>query len=352
MSKVKQLNFENQTLYCGLDVHKSNWKVNLRLGGIDLGGFSQNPDPTLLVQHCHKNYPGAKVKVAYEAGFSGFGIYRSLKQQGLDCIVVNAADIPCSDKERKRKDDKRDARKICRELADGSLQGIYVPSEQLQHLRSLVRLRYRIVKDHVKCKNRIKHLLLFSGININAEERWNKKYVAELDKYKDETNLGVCLTLALDQYKQTRDLLKRATMALRSLAHQEPYAHLQQYLQSIDGVGLITGMVIQSEIQDIYRFKTLDKLCDYAGFVPDISSSDERITIRGITHRCNQFLREALIESSWMLIRKDPAMLMKYQYYKMRMGSNKAIIRIGKHLLARIRHVWIHQKVYQRGVVG
>ncbi|MBA3675427.1 MAG: transposase [Chitinophagaceae bacterium] len=111
-------------------------------------------------------------------------------------------------------------------------------------------------------------------------------------------------------------------------------------------------MVIQTELQDIYRFKTLDSLCDYAGFVPDISSSNDIVKIKGITHRCNEFLREAIIESSWMMIRKDPAMLMKYKEYRRTMKENKAIIRIGKHLLSRIRHVWKNKIEYQRGVVG
>ncbi len=111
-------------------------------------------------------------------------------------------------------------------------------------------------------------------------------------------------------------------------------------------------MVIQTELQDIYRFKTLDSLCDYAGFVPDISSSNDIVKIKGITHRCNGFLREAIIESSWMMIRKDPAMLMKYKEYRRTMKENKAIIRIGKHLLSRIRHVWKNKIEYQRGVVA
>ena len=110
-------------------------------------------------------------------------------------------------------------------------------------------------------------------------------------------------------------------------------------------------MAIQTELQDIYRFKTLDSLCDYAGFVPDIRSSNDITVIKGVTHRCNEFLREVIVESSWMLIRKDPAMLMKYKEYKRRMKENKAIIRIGKHLLSRIRYVWKNKIEYEKGVV-
>ncbi len=318
MSKVKQLDFKGETIYCGLDAHKTNWKINMRMGAVELTGFSQNPDAGLLAGYCRKHYPGAEVKVVYEAGFCGFGIQRSLTELGIDCMVVNAADVPSSDKERKRKDDKRDARKLSRELAEGSLGAIYIPDIEMEQARTLVRQRYRLVQDQTRCKNRIKHMLMFSGVKLNIEqERWSQKYVRALEKVECKTpGLKMALQLALEEY------------------------------------GLLNGMVIQTELQDIGRFRTLDCLCDYAGLVPDIKSSDDRTVVKGITHRCNEFLREALIESSWTLVRKDPAMLMKYNEYRRRMNKNKAIIRIGKHLLSRIRYVWKNQTAYERGVVG
>lgn len=354
MNKVNRLSFAGQTIYCGLDAHKTNWKINCRMDDMEISSFSQNADTSLLKKHMAKNYPDAKIKVVYEAGFCGFGIQRSLKEAGIECIVVNAADVPTTDKERKRKDDKRDARKLCRELADGSLSAIYVPETSMEHARSLVRQRSRLVKDQTRCKNRIKHLLMFSGLAAKSgEERWSQKYINELLGLDCGTpELKSALYLAIEEYKYIRKVLKEATVFIKNLSKQDPFATVQKYLQSIDGIGVINGMVLQTELQDIDRFKTLDRLCDYAGLVPDISSSNDITKIKGITHRCNGFVREAIIESSWMLIRKDPAMLMKYREYKRRMKENKAIIRIGKHLLSRIRYVWKNKIKYERGVVA
>jgi transposase len=354
MNKVKQLCFEGETISVGLDAHKTNWKINSRMGNMELAGFSQNPDAGLLSKYFKKNYPGAKIRVVYEAGFCGFGIQRSLTKLGMECIVVHAADVPASDKERKRKDDKRDARKLSRELAEGSLKAIYIPEQMMEHARSLVRQRYRLVQDQTRCKNRIRHLLMFSGVEAaGIQDRWSQKYVKNLQELECVTGaLRSTLHLGIEEYLQVRRLLKDATLAIRKLSKEEPFLSVQEFLQSIDGIGLITGMLVQTEIQDIYRFKTLDSLCDYCGLVPDIYSSDEKKVIKGITPRCNEFLREAIIESSWILIRKDPAMLMKYNEYKRRMNENKAIIRIGKHLLSRIRYVWKNRKKYERGIVG
>ncbi len=53
-----------------------------------------------------------------------------------------------------------------------------------------------------------------------------------------------------------------------------------------------------------------------------------------------------------MVIRQDPAMLMIYKDYCKRMHKNKAIVRVAKHLLARIRFVLKEQKKYVEGVIS
>lgn len=353
MNKSKELNFEGKTIYCGLDVHKTNWKINFGMDQMELGGFSQNPKPALLKDYFKKNYPGASLKVVYEAGFSGFGTQRSLTDLGIDCIVVNAADVASKDKERKRKDDKRDARKLRRELEGGRLEPIFIPAMISEHDRTLVRTRHQLVKDQTRSKNRIRHLLMFSGAPLEIQQqRWSLKYLKQVEEMEFGTpSLKHALAFEIQHYKATRALIKEATLAIKMLSREPGYAEVQPYLQSIDGVGIINGMVIQTEIQDMRRFKSLDSLCDYAGFVPDISSTNDKIKIKGVTKRCNEYLREAIIESSWMVIRKDPAMLMKYNEYRKRMNENKAIIRIGKHLLSRIRYVWNNKVMYQRGIM-
>lgn len=304
MRKVKQLSFAGKTIYCGLDAHKTNWKINGRMDGLEIAAFSQNPDVLLLKQHFEKNYPGAALKVVYEAGFCGFEIQRSLTALGIDCRVVNAADVPSSDKDRKRKDDKRDARKLSAELSKGNLKGIYIPDKQMEHARALLRQRHRLVKDQTRCVNRIKHLLLSKGVGV--EGRFNKMSLLYIQKLQQldcgSALLKTSLHYALEQYLQVRKIIKNITVDIKKMSQTEPFAKVQSILKSIAGVGLINGLIIQTEICDIARFKRLDSLCDYAGFVPDIYSSNDRQVIRGISKRGNEFLREAIIESSWILI--------------------------------------------------
>jgi len=353
MNKIKQLNFVGKVIYCGLDVHKTNWKINAKMEGLEVAAFSQNPDPLVLKNYMDRNYPGAELKVVYEAGFCGFEIQRSLTSLGVECIVVNPADVPSGDKDRKRKDDKRDARKLSTELSNGNLKGIYIPDKQMQDARCLVRQRHRLVQDQTRCANRIKHLLLSNGIKTGEKtEVMSLRFIKKLQQLDcGSICLKSSLQFAMEQYLQTRRILKEITLAIRDLSKQDSFKKVQTILQSIDGIGLINGMVIQTEIDDIHRFKRLDSLCDYAGFVPDIYSSNDKMVVRGISKRRNEYLREAIIESSWTLIRKDPAMLMKYNEYRARMNGNKAIVRIAKHLLSRIRFLWKNDQTYVRGII-
>lgn len=350
MAKGTKVSFAGERIYCGIDVHKSSWRVNIRSQEFELEDFSQSAGEKVLLSHLHKNYPGAEFKLVYEAGFSGFSLQRSLENQGINCLVINAADVPSSDKDKKRKNDCVDARKLSKALAGGSLKGIYVPQQEMEHMRTLVRQRCRLVQDQVRCKVRIKHMLLFSGCDVQDDKYWSARYIKRLQELDcGSIPLRQALDLALQAYLSVRKLILLATRQLRELSRQMPYAKIISLLRSVPGVGLINAMVLLSEIQDMSRFKTLDKLCSYAGIVPDLHASGEQQSVRGITHRSNHYLRVAIVESSWVIIRKDPAMLMHYKEYCKRMHQNKAIIKIARHLLSRIRYVWLKEEPYQKG---
>lgn len=356
MFKVKQPQFEGQTIFCGIDVHKKNWRVNVRNDEFELEDYSQDPYEENLLNHLRKRYPGASFQVAYEAGFCGFGIQRGLQKSGVNCIVVNPSDVPSSDKDKKRKNDKIDARKISRELSKGMLEAIYVPITEMEHVRTLVRQRSRLVRDQTRCKNRIWHLLMFSGLKLEADkpkQHWSRRFIETLQQLPCGSEpLRLALTIAVEEYLQVRKLLSQATKQIRALSEQASFVAIQKLLQSIPGIGVVNAMIIMTELQDIRRFKTLDKLCSYAGIVPDTASTGDNEKVKSITDRSNHYLRPAIVESSWVIIRKDPAMLMLYKKYCSTMIPNKAIIKIARHLLSRIRHVWMNQVEYEIGIVG
>lgn len=357
MTQVKKLDFTGTTIFCGVDVHKKNWRVNIQDSEFELEDFSQNADVVLLHKHVNRKYPGATVKVCYEAGFSGFGAQRWLSSHDIECLVVNAADVATNDKEKRQKSDKIDARKLCEHLQSRKVKAIYVPSPEWEHARSLVRTRAKIVRNQTRCKNRIWQLLYFSGLALPKEyeagQYWSRRFIKELQSIDCGSNeLKTALNLYIKDFLQTRSLLLEATRAIHKLCKQPEYLKGIILLRSIPGIGEINAAIILLELQDISRFKRFDNLCSYVGLVPNTGDSGETKKSKGITNRSNHFLRTALVESSWSVVRKDPALLMMYKKYCRHMEKNKAIIRIAKHLLSRINYVLKNEKEYVISVVA
>ena len=357
MTQVKKLDFSGTTIFCGIDVHKKNWRVNIQDSEFELEDFSQDADTVLLHKHLSRKYPGAAFKLCYEAGFSGFGAQRWLSSHGMDCRVVNAADVGTSDKDRQQKNDKIDARKLCEHLQSKKVKGIYIPPLHWEHSRSLVRARARIVSNQTRQKNRIWQLLHFSGLPLpkgyEAGQYWSSRFIKELQAIicgSDE--LKTTFGLYIKDYQQTKTLLLEATRAIRKLCKQPEYQKDITLLRSIPGIGEINAAVMLFELQDVSRFKHFDHLCSYVGLVPNTSDSGDTKRTKGITNRSNYYLRTALVESSWSVIRKDPALLMKYKTYCRKMEKNKAIIRVAKHLLSRINYVLKNKKEYVIAVVA
>lgn len=356
MKQVTKLNFEGQTIYCGLDVHKKQWSVCIRDEKMELKKFSQPADSQVLVEYLHRNYPGAQYKAVYEAGFSGFWAQRQLTAFGVECIVVHAADVPTSDKQHRGKSDPVDCRKLAKNLCDKTLEGIFIPDEQLVADRDIVRARRQLVKDQTRLKNRILSWLNFNGINIpegyKQSTSFSNTFMNWLENLELKNGAKVGLTIRLEGVKHVRKQLLAVTRALRELSKTDRFTKVVSLLRSIPGIGLINAMCLATEIGDINRFRNIDHLCSYTGLKPDIQSTGDNIKIKGITSRCNHAIRESLVESAWVTMRLDPALRMAYKKYVLRMPANKAIIKIAKKLLARIRFVLTKQQPYVSGVVG
>jgi transposase len=271
----------------------------------------------------------------------------------MECIVVHAADVSTSDKERKRKTDKVDALKLARSYAAGEIRGIHVPDEAIQKERNLIRYRTRLVGDINRSKNRLKSLLKYQGIDIPVryeKNNWSRNFVNWMEEQAlKDVLLKDGMLLMLEQMKLLRQLLLKTEKALRGM-REGKYKAQAKLVTSVPGIGPTTAMLFLLEVGDINRFKGFDALNDFIGFCPDTYSSGETNRDTGITARRHRRLRSALVEAAWQAIRIDPALLESYQALTKRMKGNQAIIRIARKLLRRIRAVLLSGIEYQKGV--
>lgn len=343
MKQSNYLNFENQHLYVGMDVHAKRWVISISVGGILLASFSQDPEVKILVNYLKRNYPGGIYHCVYEAGFSGFWIYEQLKKNEIDCIVINPADVPTTYKEKDRKTDKIDSRKLAKCLNHNQLEGIYVHDNEGYEERTLIRTREALVKDQTRCKNRIKGLMKFFGITIEDEsikKHWSNKYIEYLRNLKTEYSWAkVSLNTYLDQLKNYGKLISDITKQIRNISQTERYLKNVDNLRTIPGISILSSMILLTEIGDIHRFATIDKLCSYIGLVPSEHSSGEKENRTHMTSRGKSILKRVIVESSWIAIRKDPGLLMTFNKLIKRMKKTRAIITIARKLISRIMFV-------------
>ena len=352
-----QLSFSGQNIYVGIDKGKKNFKVTLFNDHHFLKTFSQDPNPDVLYNYLCKHYPEANYQTAYEAGFSGFWVHERLTQLGVKSIVVNPADIPTTDKEKKQKTDKRDSLKIARELKKGELQAIYVPSKRNQQDRGLVRLRSALVRDLCRYKLRIKSYLDFYGIQLpdrfkSQGTHWSRRFMQWLESIEMEHESGKqALMRLIQESKRIRESVLDITRQIRALSRTDPYAENVRLLTTVPGISHISAMTILTELETIKRFKNIDKLCAYVGLIPSTYSTGDNDVIGDITPRRNRMLRSIFVECAWVAMRTDPALTMKYNELCKRMKGNEAIIRIAKKLVKRMTFVLLKQREYTIGVV-
>lgn len=356
MAKIQQIaDFTGQTIYVGMDVHLKNWNITLYHEQQYLRKFQQESNPEMLIKHLTSHFPNAHFKLAYEAGFCGFWIQRSFERAGMECIVVNAADVPQTDKGMKTKTDTTDSRRIGLALSGGMLNPIHIPNEQTESDRCLVRYRHKLKSDLIRSKIRIKSHLHKLGIKL-PEEFTNSKYTLAFLKWLKELEIPhefsrLTLTRMIQHVEYLQSQMLQLTRDLRVLVRTERYEQQAKLLMSVPGIAALTALTLLTEIGDIKRFKTFYHFNSFIGLCPTEFSSGESERKGTITPRHHSLLRSLMVEMAWSAIRLDPAMTIAYNDYIKRMTGKRAITRIARKMLSRIYYVLLKQQTYEKGIV-
>jgi transposase len=344
------IDFNGQKFYVGLDVHKKSWAVTIRSLSLQVAHFTQPPGADALLNYLQRNFPGGEYHSAYEAGFCGTSIHQQLCRLGINNILVHAADIPSTDKQKKNKTDLHDSRSIAKHLEKGNLHAIHVLTQEQQELRSLFRFREAKVKAVTRPNNRLKSFLMYFDIKI-PETVSKKEYLSlkalEWLNFELASAAGtITLQELVEELKYQRKRLFEITKQLRKQV-QAFHAKSYEYLLSIPGIGSITAMGLIAEIADFGRFNDPDEYCSMLGLCPWEDSSGDTIKTKGMQPRCNQHLRPLLVEASWTAIRKSPVLFAYYSKHAVK-DSKKAIVKVARKLALTARGVVLKQQLYEK----
>jgi len=289
--------------FLGLDVHKATIAV----------AVAEDDDQQPQMWDTIPNEPGAvrsmvrklsrggvELKAAYEAGPTGYGLCRQLLGLGVDCMVVVPTLI-----ERPRgrvKTDKRDAILLARLLRRGDLTPIWIPDEEHEALRALVRARYDAKEEHHRARQRMNKFLLQMGIRVPAGIKpWTKRYHQWLKE-------GVQLAQPPAQVvfednrrveQQAEERVRHLEQELRTWSAENPRVALMiEALQILRGIGFLTAATIAIEVGDFRRFATAPGFMNFIGLTPSEHSSGESQHRGGITRAGNRYLRHVMVQSA------------------------------------------------------
>jgi transposase len=242
----------------------------------------------------------APLRVAYEAGPTGFGLARALGATGVQCLVAAPGKIerPAQDRV---KTDQRDAERLVRLLMIDGLRAVRVPSGEEEALRDLVRAREDVRGDLMRARHRLGKMLLRHDIRYeDTTSRWGERHRRWLAKL-DLGQPGAQATLtdyvgAIDALALRRQTLEGA---IAELVPASPCAQTVARLRCLRGIDTLSAVGLAVEVGDFARFERAGQLMSYLGLVPSEHSTGASRRQGHITKTGSRHARRLLIEAAW-----------------------------------------------------
>jgi transposase len=323
------MNTPEKVVTIGVDCHKKMYYLTAIEEGLILKQVSvaAKPEEVLKIACFFKD---RRVRVVYEAGFCGYGLYRFLTGNGIECKVIPPSMVPHTPGEKHKKNDVRDSRDLA--LHYDILPSVAVPSEQEEADREVVRCRTRFVRGCQEQKLRIKSFLDYYGIAeplFGSFSKSYRKWLRDLDLLPENK---MVLLMYLSALEVLEGMVKELNIKIKELSQISRHKENVDRLQQISGIGLIAGMTFLTEVFNPKRFGSTGKVSSYLGLTPQEHSSGSKERFGHISKTGNARLRCILTESAWIWIRKDIRAKTQYEKLKQRCGGKRANVAMARKL--------------------
>jgi transposase len=292
---------ERIKFFVGLDVHKDSISVaacDASRGPARFVG-TLGPDVNQLLKVLAKAGAPAEVSVSYEAGPTGYGLYRELRRRGYHCAIVAPSLIPRRPGDR-IKTDRRDCARLAELSRSGELKSIWVPDEAHEAMRDLCRAREDAVAARLRARQQLKAFLLRHERRYPGKTSWTKSHAIWIAAQRFE---HVGERVALGEYQlavQAADeRVQRLTDALGEAVKGWRFETVVAALRALRGIDTVSAIGLVAEIGDINRFATARQLMGYLGLVPSEHSSGNSVRRGSITKTGNAHARRLLTEAAW-----------------------------------------------------
>jgi transposase len=292
------------TRFVGLDVHADSIAVAVAEsdGSVrSLGVLASNYETLkkLLLKRVGRT---DEVRVCYEAGPTGYGLYWELTKAGFHCDVVAPTLVPVRAGDRV-KTDRRDAVKLARAYRSGDLTPVWVPDRKHEALRDLVRAREAAKKDQLRARHRLQKFLLRHDRRPPTKlTNWTQKHMTWIRTVTfDEPAQAATLLDYLSEVDHAHARIVRLEQAISDAVEAMPIEMraVVEALQSLRGVAEVTAVTIAAEVGPLSRFARPKQLMGYSGAVSSEHSSGSSVRRGAITKAGNAHLRRVVIEAAW-----------------------------------------------------
>jgi transposase len=286
--------------FIGLDVHKATISVAVAEGGPiqarHLATVAHDiPQVIRLLQR--EGDPG-DIHVAYEAGPTGFGLCRRLREAGFDCVVIAPSKTPVKPGERV-KTDRRDALTLAHHLRTNSLTPIEIPGEQREALRDLIRGREDGVRALRAARQQLGGFFLRSGRIYQGRSHWTLQHWAWITSQRfDHEATRIVVADYIQEVHRIEARIASLTKSVDEHVRSSDLAHLYLAYMALRGVSTIVSATLVAELGDLTRFSSAPKLMSFVGLVPSECSSGSRVSRGPITKTGNAHVRRVLVEAA------------------------------------------------------
>ncbi len=279
--------------------------------------------------------------LAVEATYNWYYFVDLAEQYAEKVFLANSYELKAFAKQHK-KTDKIDARLIATVLYKGFLPTVAIANRYTREIREVLRYRVKLVQDRTRNISRLKGLLDKLGYRSSGNYTTHKalkevdtrglpeRYVSLIGKYK--INIGD-LTTKIAAMKKELDVLPTENLDMSNLL-------------TIPGIGTFSAALIATEIMDVRRFKSFNRLCAYAGLAPRVSASANKIFHGALNKNRRKSLQWILLENVYHFIKADGDRATKFEAIEKRKGHNTAKVALARDFLKIVYRVLKERRPY------
>ena len=290
---------------------------------------------------------GHEVRVGVESTGNTRYFKNVMETAGCEVRVINTLKFKVVN-ESVKETDKHDAATIAEFLAKDMLPESQICSEESEQMRRLLKVRQTLVRTGVVIKNQIHALLVGIGMEDKKASLQSKKGRQRiLDALKETGNVLVVQPL-IDTLASLEVNVKKIEDEIEKLTKEDKVVEL---LMTIPGCGKIGAWTIRAHTDDIKRFSSAKKYSAFAGLVPWVQNSNERVCHGKITKRGPEELRTALVQVVLGMRRCKKTtlawrLMTRYEMMKRSKGSGKSIIATARKVSCIIRTMLTNEKEF------